>query len=224
MDKAAQLEARKDTTKSIRESRWYDLRRKIWDRWIEGGIVEKKAQRLRQAMIANGTSFLKMGDLTKNSAEIAEQKRKQDEENKAVVKRMQKGQLIGAQNQERGEKILEIDGSLKTELIGLIYGGIIRGEITDQNQQTLIREKLVGFIRAHEDDPRVQAIFGRENSLYGEAAEMFATNLWENGRILKEHVERTGEGLDRLEDQIQVKFALAKIGRASCRERVYVLV
>lgn len=193
--------------------------KKIGLNWLEALAKKRVADQIRAASIKSGNPYvaiamdqskLKLRDLFL-TRDLLWKKRalphlKLDADSKrdtatsasaAILKQLQTE--VGA-----GQELVQVQGELRQMLLDKIIHPLIKGEITDPLKvQELLRE----FVIKKQNDPQVQAIFGRNADRYGRLAEYFATNLIELTSEMKREINAGGTSLAVLDNEIDLRFA-----------------
>jgi hypothetical protein len=185
----------------MRRGKWYnpkDFFRRVKLRLAEEYYRQKYKDRALKAMLENNNSYLDF-DCVRDAVRDANHNREgQKKTGEAVISQLKTGELIA------GQQVKEAQGTLKTAIIEEIIKPIIDGKITDENK---IRETLTSFVEAHQNDPDVQAVFGRDTSKYKVLADFFATDLLEMGKIVKEDISNHQYALDQIDQHTSIKLA-----------------
>ena len=182
-----------------------DLFRKIKLRLGEEYYRQVYTARARKAMLDNNTPFLQM-DLTKNGVQaILVNADKARAEEAAKIEQIQNqteaGITVGGQ-----EGFTEVEGELRQ----LIINEVIKPLVQDPNaDRTVIQKKLANFVRDHQDDATIVAIFGKNNTQYGTQAEYFATNLEGVANRIREDQQARNFALDQIDQIVKIKIANA---------------
>lgn len=103
-----------------------------------------------------------------------------------------------------GERVEEAQGALKEMMIDQIIRPIIDGNITTQVQ---VQDKLREFVRTHENDLQVQAIFGRDATKYGKLADYFASDLLETAEIIRQDLTTHKYAAEQLNEIVKIQLA-----------------
>ncbi|MDD2823284.1 MAG: hypothetical protein PHQ59_04380 [Candidatus Daviesbacteria bacterium] len=217
IDKNASLQARKDFHERISKGRWFEFWRwpeKIALRLSEGGIENIQQEKLRNACIANGVSFL---DIKQIKSAITEADRIQsNERQESLLERFAAGRIVKREDDKKPiieEKVLLAEDSpLRAALLSDIIKPVVDGEITGSRteQQKQIQEKLAAVIKKNLNDPKVKEIFGAEASDFGYVAEYFATDLLEKSLAVKEQMEFHKESLEQISAYIDIHIGIAR--------------
>ncbi|MCL5113940.1 MAG: hypothetical protein M1372_02100 [Patescibacteria group bacterium] len=172
--------------------------RKIGLRVMEEFHRQRYIERASREMLANNNSYLSM-DVVRNAAVDATHRLSEERQaGQAKIEQLRTGTLI------EGQQTVEAQGELRTTIINDIIRPVVEGGIADQAQ---IQQRLREFVENHQDDPQVQAVFGRDANQFGRLAEYFATDLLETGEAIKGDLEAHRYSLDELDSLIQVRLA-----------------
>lgn len=206
IDKLANDQARKRVAEFLREGRWFNLFRwpsKIGVRLGEGGAVQMVTERIRREMIANNTSFMRANQLGSAINQLNEERTQAQASQQAQVDRFKAGNIERTAREER----VAVQGQLKNEIINNILRPIDQGTITTPDQ---VRAALADFVRTHQNDAQVQALFGSNASDFGGRAEYFATDILEMGLRIKESRILHEASLEQIDAAIKINFGLAR--------------
>lgn len=174
--------------------------RKIGLRIMEQYYRQQYIDRAKTAMIENNNTYLTM-NLVRNAVTDANNKVEEERAaGKAKIEQIKTGELIA------GQVVKEVEGDLKQMMIKDIIVPVVKGQITNYQQ---IQEKLREFVETHQNDPQVQAIFGRDKTQYGELAEYFATDLLETGEALKHDLKVDEDALVQLNKIVRINLVNA---------------
>ncbi|MBI3069768.1 MAG: protein kinase [Candidatus Levybacteria bacterium] len=185
-----------------RGSGWNPLNwpRKIGLRLAEDYYRQLYTERARQAMLSNNNSYLAM-DVIRNAAIAATHgAAEQQAARKAKIEDIKTGEQL------EGQQIVEVQGELKNAILSEILRPIIDGQTTTEAQ---VQQKLREFVQSHQNDPQVQAVFGRDVSLYGRLAEYFATDLLEMGNLVKKDIDSHKYAIEQLGEVAKIRIANA---------------
>lgn len=218
VDTMAHLGARRDVTESLRETRWgwpIDWIRKTGVRWLEKFHVVRRADRLRQANISNNTSQMTMAEVNGAAASINQLRADGQLEQRAVVERFNRGQLIGDETQFTAE------GELKRLISQDIINNVVNNNIQNADQ---LRASLEQFVRNNLGNQtlitaggtetvgqQLQRVFGANASEFGRIADYFATDLLEMGANIREHLAKHNKSLAEIDKQIEIKLGNARL-------------
>lgn len=186
--------------------------RKIGLRVMEEYWRQRLTAQIAEAMRQNNNAYLNL-DLSKSSIvaldlfrgstrnvalETQVEKAREQEAGKAKIEQIQIGEKI------EGEETIEVQGELKKMMVSEILRPIVDGQITTGEQ---IQQKLREFVKTHEHDPQIQAIFGRDKTQYGRLADYFAFNLIEAGEAIKQDLASHRFALEQLDEMVKIKLA-----------------
>lgn len=172
--------------------------RKVGLRIMEQYFRQQYIGRAEKAMLEHNNTNLTM-NLVRNAVEDANNKVNEEREaGKTKVEQIKTGELIA------GQEVQEAQGALKQMMIRDIIRPVIDGQITDYAQ---VQQKLREFVEANQNDPQVQAIFGRDATRYGELAKYFATDLLETGEAIKQDLAAHRYALDQLDEVVKINLA-----------------
>lgn len=163
---------------------------------------QRYIQRASRAMLENNNSYLSM-DVVRNTAVDAAHQASQERE--AGREKVEAIKIHATEGMIReGETILEAQGALKETIINDIIRPIIEARVTDEAQ---VQQALRDFVQNHQEDPQVQAVFGRDATQYGRLAEYFATDLLETGELVRQDIAANRYSLELLDSIIQIRLA-----------------
>lgn len=172
--------------------------RKIGLRIMEDFHRQKYIERASREMLANNNSYLSM-DVVRNAAVDATHRLSEERQaGQAKIEQLRTDTLI------ENQQTVEVQGELRTTIVNEILRPVVERELTDQAQ---IQQRLREFVEAHQDDPQVQAVFGRDANQFGRLAEYFATDLLETGEAIRGDLEAHRYSLDELDNLVQVRLA-----------------
>lgn len=183
-----------------RGSAWNPLNwpRKIGLRVAEQYYRQVFTERARGAMLRENNTYLDM-DIVHSAVRDASHKIAEEREaGQAVVEQLKTGERI------EGQKVVEATGALKTMMMDQIIRPVVDGRITNQAQ---VQELLRNFVRDHEGDAQVQAVFGRDATQYGRLAEYFASDLLETGNMVRDDLAAHRYAIDQLDSVVRIQLA-----------------
>lgn len=198
--RAAELAEEQLRNEMRRGSAWNPLNwpRKIALRVGEDFYRQRFIERATTAMVQNNNSFLEM-DVVRDA--VTNANARIDEERAAGQAKID---TLKTGEQMEGTQVREAQGALKQNIINEMLRPIIDGTVTTQaDLQTRLRQ----FVENNQNDPDVQAVFGRDATQYGRLAEYFASDLLEMGQRVKEDIETHKYALDQLDNHINIKLA-----------------
>src|SRR3989344_7777001 len=112
---------------------------------------------------------------------------------------------LGAQENSliSGQRVEEAQGVLRNMMISEIIRPLVEGKITEDK----IQDKLREFVRAHQNDPQVLAIFGPDANQYGRIATYFATDLKEATQVIKDDIAAHKYAIEQLNEVVRIQLA-----------------
>ena len=113
----------------------------------------------------------------------------------------------GAEATTDRRDLIEVTGPLRDRVVSELLRPIIRGETSPFYGRQIqtpedVHEALISFMEANQNDPQIRQLFG-ETNLYGNASEMFATDLLEMANTLRAHGYATRE----IDEKVKILFA-----------------
>lgn len=191
--------------------------RKIGLRTMEEYWRQRLIQQIETSMRENNNSLLTM-DIAKSAIRARDLFRGKIEDisldvsaNKA--KEQAEGQDTNTQlrlsAQEKtlisGQRVEEAQGALRNMMISEIIRPLVEGKITEDK----IQDKLREFVRTHQGDPQVLAIFGPDANKYGRIANYFATDLKEAASVIREDIAAHKYAIEQLGEVVRIQLANA---------------
>lgn len=188
--------------------------RKIGLRVLEDYWRQRLVQQIEKSMLENSNSYLeldlakssiKASDLFKGTVENIEidASAKKEQEKEAGKAKIEETRLKAEKLKQQGT-LVEAQGQLRDMLVAEVLRPIVEGQITNEKE---IQTKLSEFVKAHETDPQVQAIFGRDATQYGKLADYFASDLIETGRAIKQEIAAHHFAIEQLNENVRIQLA-----------------
>lgn len=172
--------------------------RKIGLRIMEEFHRQRYIIRSRTAMLENNNSYLSMDVVRNADINAAANLFEERQAGQSKIEQIKTGELI------EGQRVQEAEGELRNAIIEEILRPVVDGTITEYGQ---VQELLRNFVINHQNDPQVQALFGRDVNEYGRLAEYFATDLLEAGQLIKQDLEAHRYGIEQLDNIVKIQLA-----------------
>lgn len=189
--------------------------RKVGLRVMEEYWRQRLIQQIETSMLENNNSLLTLDmvrssirarDLFKggiqnvnldvNANKAREQSEGQDT-NKQLRLSTQDNTLIS------GQRVEEAQGTLRDMMVSEIIRPLVEGSITADQIQDRLRE----FVRTHQSDPQVLAIFGPNSNQYSRIATYFATDLKETAKAIREDIAAHKYAIGQLNEVVRIQLA-----------------
>lgn len=117
--------------------------------------------------------------------------------NKQLRLSAQEGTLIS------GQRVEVAQGALRDMMVSEIIRPLVEGSITEDQIQDRLRE----FVRTHQSDPQVLAIFGPDANQYNRIANYFATDLKEATEVIRKDIAAHKYAIGQLNEVVRIQLA-----------------
>ena len=189
--------------------------RKVGLRIMEEYWRQRLIKQVETSMLENNNSLLTLdmaksairardifrGNIQNVNLDVNANKAKEQVEGQDTNKQLR----LGAQENSliSGQRVEEAQGVLRNMMIGEIIRPLVEGKITDVQ----IQDKLREFVRVHQGDPQVLAIFGPDANQYGRIATYFATDLKEATQVIKDDIAAHKYAIEQLNEVVRIQLA-----------------
>ncbi|MDO8498424.1 MAG: hypothetical protein Q7S44_01435 [bacterium] len=184
--------------------------RKIRLRILEEYYRQQYIGRAESAMIANNNSYLDM-DVVHNAMKNANENIDRER-----VAGRSKVEQIKTQAQEginlEGTTLREATGALKESIMSDIIRPIVNGAdsplLGAQIQNAAdVQRVLRAFVEQHQNNPDVQAIFGRDATQFGRLANYFASDILETAEAVRADLAAHKYAIEQLNEVVRIQLA-----------------
>lgn len=204
IEKRAREYAEKKVREEYKQGSFWNPRdawKKIKLRVGEEYYRQKYIQEARKSMLANKNSYM---DLDAATLGLTAANHRIDEERQAGTAKAEQVALQAREKiQIKGTEIKLAHGPLKDALMRDIIKPVINGTITTPEQ---VQDVLKQFMDANQNDPDVQAIFGKDATQYKVQAEYFASNLLETGELVREDLAAHRYAMEQIDQVVNIQL------------------